>query len=69
MIKVSDLYNRICPGKELAQSMLFINIAMALAVFDIRKAVDNNGREIEPICEYTPGTISYVPFPDSPDSH
>jgi len=53
---------RICPGLNLADASVFISCAMALAVFDIFKAVEN-GVEITPVVECTPGTISHpVPY-------
>ncbi|KAI5118228.1 hypothetical protein M0805_000724 [Coniferiporia weirii] len=50
---------RICPGKELAGSSLFISIAMSAAVFDISRAKDASGNDINPLCEYTTGLISH----------
>jgi len=50
---------RICPGMELAMNSLFIAIAMSIAVFDISKAKDENGKEIEPVHEYQAGLNSH----------
>jgi len=50
---------RACPGKILAEASVFIACAMALAVFDISKGVDESGREIEPEAEYLDGVISH----------
>jgi len=50
---------RICPGLNLADASVFISCAMSLAVFDVSKSVDDSGRVIEPIVEYTDGTISH----------
>ncbi|KLO08559.1 cytochrome P450 [Schizopora paradoxa] len=50
---------RICPGKDLADPSLFLSVAMTLAVFNINKAKDASGTEIEPLYEYTPGLISH----------
>jgi cytochrome P450 len=47
---------RICPGLNLADASLWISCAMSLAVFDIKKAVEN-GVEITPVVDSTPGTI------------
>lgn len=55
-------WDRICPGKEFADSTLFITIAMAVAVFNISKAKDDRGTDIEPRREYVPGTIRCVPI-------
>jgi len=49
---------RICPGKELADAILFISIAQSLAAFSIGKAKDTNGNEIVPAEDYTNGIIS-----------
>ncbi|KAJ6579965.1 cytochrome P450 [Mycena vulgaris] len=49
---------RICPGRHMAASSLWITIASLLATFDIQKAVDEYGKEIEPSHEYFPGLIS-----------
>lgn len=42
---------------EVAQKSLFLAIAMSTAVFNITKAKDVSGKEIEPIHEYLPGLI------------
>ncbi|KAG7440087.1 cytochrome P450 [Guyanagaster necrorhizus] len=39
---------RICPGRHLAYASVWITVASILAVFDITKAVDENGMIIEP---------------------
>ncbi|CAE6505303.1 unnamed protein product [Rhizoctonia solani] len=39
---------RSCPGVHLAESTLFITITSLLALFDIRAAKDENGKEIVP---------------------
>ncbi|KAF8817026.1 cytochrome P450 [Phlegmacium glaucopus] len=49
---------RICPGRVLADSSLFITCAMTLAVFDITK-YSQDGVVVEPIIEQTTGTISH----------
>ncbi|KAL3490239.1 cytochrome P450 [Aspergillus germanicus] len=49
---------RICPGRILADSTVFLTIAKSLAVFDIRPDGENNVRK-----EFLPGVISHpVPF-------
>lgn len=54
---------RICPGRHFANASLFLYVAQTLAVFDIGKAVDEEGREIEPELKATPGVISHLePF-------
>lgn len=38
-------------------------IAHTLSVFDIKKAVGENGKEIEPVVEFSPGILSHLaPF-------
>lgn len=51
---------RICPGKELAESTMFIAISMTAAVFNITKAKDESGQIIEPVAEFSPGLLGYV---------
>lgn len=46
---------------HLADASVFIACAMALATFDIAKAVEN-GKVIEPKVEYTSGTIRCAGF-------
>jgi len=43
---------RICPGKYMAHSTVWVAIASILTVFDITKARDEQGRVIEPTYEY-----------------
>lgn len=50
---------RICPGRFFADSSLYLNIAQSLAVFNIRKAVDKNGKEIEVDARPKPGILTY----------
>ncbi|OKL57715.1 hypothetical protein UA08_06907 [Talaromyces atroroseus] len=53
---------RICPGRLLADTALFINIVQALSVFKIRKPLEN-GLEVEPVVEFLPGVVSHpAPF-------
>lgn len=55
---------RKCPGRYLAMQGSFITISRLLAAFDIQKAVDDNGREIEPQLRATAGLVSAPePFP------
>lgn len=49
---------RICPGRFLAESSVYLMIAHSLAVFCIRKQTTPDGREIEPVVDFQPGTIS-----------
>ena len=51
---------RICPGKHLAESMVFIHAACILAAFDISKPKDSCGNVIEQTTEFVDGLITYV---------
>ncbi|KAH8100255.1 cytochrome P450 [Cristinia sonorae] len=53
---------RLCPGKYMAQELLFMTIANTLATFNIRKCKDVNGVEITPDAKYTNGSI-VAPLP------
>ncbi|KAJ7764910.1 cytochrome P450 [Mycena metata] len=53
---------RICPGRHMAISSLWITVASILSVFDITKAVGEDGQIIEPTYEYLSDLIS-VPAP------
>ncbi|KAH7883383.1 cytochrome P450 [Phlebopus sp. FC_14] len=53
---------RVCPGAHFAEVSLFLNIAGILAMFDISKAVDDQGRDIDPVIRYTDGITNH-PFP------
>ncbi|KAF9461370.1 cytochrome P450 [Collybia nuda] len=53
---------RICPGRYLANDTVWIAIASVLAVFDIRKSVNRDGKEVTPEVEFTSG-INYQPLP------
>jgi hypothetical protein len=45
-------FYRICPGRFMAFSAIWIAVASLIAAFDITKAVDENGEIIEPIQKY-----------------
>ncbi|KAF4580656.1 hypothetical protein EYR40_003054 [Pleurotus pulmonarius] len=54
---------RICPGRHLASSSIWITAAMLLAVFDFAYAVDKDGNPIKPSQRYCSGLIpSPLPF-------
>uniref|UniRef100_A0A1Y1K2G7 Cytochrome P450 n=1 Tax=Photinus pyralis TaxID=7054 RepID=A0A1Y1K2G7_PHOPY len=40
---------RVCPGKYLADASIFLTVAQLVAVFEVSKALDDEGREIEPV--------------------
>lgn len=54
---------RICPGRYMAFSAVWIALASLLYCFDIKKAVDENGDIIEPTHEYLSGVLVYVLHP------
>lgn len=49
---------RICPGRFLALSSMWIAIASILTTFNISKAKNENGNDIEPVVCYTSGMVS-----------
>lgn len=49
---------RICPGRRLADSTLFLAVSKVLATFDISKARDAEGREVEPEIGVGPGAVA-----------
>ena len=55
---------RICPGRLLADSTLFLTIAQSLAVFDIGKAIQRaSDKVIEPVIGTTAGLVAHpLPF-------
>ncbi|KAJ7118250.1 cytochrome P450 [Mycena epipterygia] len=65
---------RICPGRHMAMSSVWITIASILAVLDITKPVGDDGQVIEPSYEFCSDLVSSpLPFkcsirPRSPDA-
>ncbi|PBL03443.1 cytochrome P450 [Armillaria gallica] len=54
---------RICPGRYLASNTAWIAIASMASTLSLTKAVDSEGRVIEPSNTYTDGFVSFpVPF-------
>ncbi|KNZ80387.1 O-methylsterigmatocystin oxidoreductase [Termitomyces sp. J132] len=53
---------RVCPGRHMALSAIWIAIASILTVFDITKARDEKGNIIEPSHEYTSALVWSVLF-------
>jgi len=49
---------RICPGKELADLSLYVLFSMTLAAFNITKAKDASGGDVDAKSEWLPGLIS-----------
>ncbi|KAJ3516113.1 hypothetical protein NLJ89_g1321 [Agrocybe chaxingu] len=57
---------RICPGRFIAFSSVWINVASIIAAFDIKKATDAHGNVIEPNPECVSGLVcGWKPFPCS----
>ncbi|OQD85241.1 hypothetical protein PENANT_c010G09088 [Penicillium antarcticum] len=50
---------RVCPGRLIAETSIFLMIAHTLAVFDIKKPTGEDGNLIEPIVDFTPGILSH----------
>lgn len=53
-------FSRICPGRFLAESSVWIVLATLLTVFDIRPAKDEQGSDIIPPEEFNTGLTRYV---------
>jgi len=53
---------RICPGRFMALSSVWISIAMILSTLEIKKAVDEKGDIIEPDHKYVSSMVS-IPAP------
>lgn len=51
---------RECPGRHLADTILFLTIANTLAIFDIKRKTNENGAEIVPELRNYDGSIRYV---------
>ncbi|KAF1813984.1 cytochrome P450 [Eremomyces bilateralis CBS 781.70] len=53
---------RVCPGRYIADNALFLTIAQSLAVFKIKKLVEN-GKTVEPELKFEPGIVSHpIPY-------
>jgi hypothetical protein len=50
---------RVCPGRLIAETSVFLMIAHTLAVFDIKKPIGKDGKQIEPTVDFTPGILSH----------
>jgi Cytochrome P450 len=54
---------RVCPGRFIADTAIFVTMAQTLAAYHISKPLGHDGREIEPTIDFTPGFVtSPVPF-------
>ena len=54
------ILGRICPGKRVADTSLFLAITMLVSVFNISKVKDSTGYETDPDVQYTAGVIRYL---------
>ncbi|EMD35757.1 hypothetical protein CERSUDRAFT_115706 [Gelatoporia subvermispora B] len=50
---------RACPGIHMANASIFLAASSILATFNIRKAKDNAGKEIEPNLEFLTGIVAH----------
>ncbi|KAI0060431.1 cytochrome P450 [Artomyces pyxidatus] len=54
---------RACPGATFGRTLLFLTMTSILSTFDISKARDEDGNEIEPRIEFDSGVVSHLlPF-------
>ncbi|KAJ7476689.1 cytochrome P450 [Mycena latifolia] len=53
---------RVCPGKHMGTSSVWISVASILATFTITNAVGDDGNVIEPTQEYFPGLVLCDPL-------
>lgn len=51
---------RICPGRYMAFSAVWIALASIIYCFDIEKAVDEDGKVVQPSHEYVSALVMYV---------
>lgn len=50
---------RVCPGRHLVNASTFIAYATLLALFEFKKAIDEDGKIIEPEMQFLPGFVSH----------
>ncbi len=48
---------RVCPGRILGETSVFIAVVCILSLFDISKAIGPDGKEIEPKVEFSSGIV------------
>ena len=56
----ANFSHRICPGKELADALIFIGIATILSIYSIYKYKDAQGVVHEPKANYSTDAVRYV---------
>ncbi|THV00608.1 cytochrome P450 [Dendrothele bispora CBS 962.96] len=47
----------ICPGRSLADSSVWLTVALVLATCNISKGLDENGNEVDPVVKFSSSTI------------
>jgi cytochrome P450 len=57
---IFGLGRRICPGRHLADSMLFLACASVLSTFNLLQKQDEQGKKIVPDVKYSGIIITYV---------
>lgn len=45
-------------GRHMARDSIWLAVAVMLSTLDISRAVDDNGKEIEPADDHTSGTVA-----------
>ncbi|KAF7342026.1 Cytochrome P450 [Mycena venus] len=50
---------RVCPGARLAEDSLFLAVSNILAAFSIYKALDADGKEVEPCVEWKTSVVTF----------
>ncbi|EXJ92437.1 hypothetical protein A1O3_00988 [Capronia epimyces CBS 606.96] len=54
---------RICPGRLVADSAVFVTMAQTLAAYTISKPIGPDGKPVEPVVDYIPGIVAHLrPF-------
>ncbi|KAK7437043.1 hypothetical protein VKT23_018859 [Stygiomarasmius scandens] len=59
---------RICPGRFFALDAVWLMVTCILATFDIAKALDEDGEEVEVVVEHTQGALKCRFVPRSPEA-
>ena len=54
---------RLCPGKDFADTNIYLMIANIVATMDIAKVRDADGQEITPPAEFEAGSSRYARVP------
>ena len=62
VVRLTKAKCRLCAGYHIAFSTFWLTAGSILATFNLSKAVDKDGRVIEPSSEYSTGLIRWVNF-------